>query len=45
MRRAKFCHQCGATLLEQPDKVCECGETLTGSQKYCDMCGRKATEA
>jgi hypothetical protein len=42
---AKFWHICGATLTEKPDKVCECGHTLTRSQKYCDMCGRKITEA
>jgi hypothetical protein len=39
---AKFCHTCGAELEEQPDKICECGHQLTRSQKYCDMCGRKA---
>lgn len=39
---AKFCHTCGAELVDRPYRRCECGHQLTESQKYCDMCGRKA---
>jgi hypothetical protein len=42
MPKAKFCHHCGSELQEQPDKLCECGQTLTAGQKFCDICGKKA---
>jgi hypothetical protein len=42
---AKFCWECGAELVDMPNKVCACGNFLTKRQKFCEKCGRKTDVA
>ena len=37
--RDKYCYQCGAELIEQPE--CKCGRRLFTIDKYCPSCGKK----